>query len=118
MEQTKDQKQTAMLFQLATHAMQHISDVIRRGNAFQEGGDVMALTVSKFVEGFSENFLKKLKNYFADCQDLSDETGCAPRECSESEFKCNDGRCIRGSLKCDGEMNCQGNMLELSDHKN
>lgn len=28
------------------------------------------------------------------------------RPCSESEFRCKSGRCIKGSLKCDGEFNC------------
>ena len=30
-----------------------------------------------------------------DCRDNSDEQNCVPRECSESEFRCNDGRCIQ-----------------------
>lgn len=34
-----------------------------------------------------------------DCNDLSDEVDCPQRMCSESEFKCNDGRCIKGSLR-------------------
>lgn len=34
-----------------------------------------------------------------DCEDFSDEEGCPVRECLESEFKCNDGRCIRASLR-------------------
>lgn len=34
-----------------------------------------------------------------------------PRNCSESEFRCASGRCIRGSLQCNGEYNCE----DLSD---
>lgn len=31
---------------------------------------------------------------------------CSPRNCSESEFRCKNGKCIRGSMVCDGEFQC------------
>lgn len=29
-----------------------------------------------------------------------------PRQCSESEFACTNGRCIAGRWKCDGDHDC------------
>lgn len=38
------------------------------------------------------------------------------RSCSESEFRCSDGRCIRGTLKCDGDYNCEDQSDEEDCH--
>lgn len=35
------------------------------------------------------------------------------RHCSESEFKCANGRCIKGSWKCDHENDCGDNSDEV-----
>ncbi|KTG00479.1 hypothetical protein cypCar_00035218, partial [Cyprinus carpio] len=64
-------------------------------------------------------------DYDNDCGDNSDEEKCVivlsgfssivtfislylpvPRQCSESEFPCTNGRCIAGRWKCDGDHDC------------
>lgn len=39
---------------------------------------------------------------------------CAPRNCSESEFRCGNGKCIKGAFKCDGQFQCE----DRSDEEN
>lgn len=36
------------------------------------------------------------------------------RNCSESEFRCTNGRCIPGRMQCNGEYNC----IDFSDEEN
>jgi len=33
-------------------------------------------------------------------------SSAVPRQCSESEFACTNGRCIAGRWKCDGDHDC------------
>lgn len=55
-----------------------------------------------------------------DCTDNSDETdpecGGTSRPCSESEFRCNDGRCIPESKVCDGTIQCNDGLDESQCH--
>lgn len=41
-----------------------------------------------------------------DCGDAADEAGCEPRDCSESEFRCESGECVRGASRCSGAPEC------------
>lgn len=36
-----------------------------------------------------------------------------PRQCSESEFACTNGRCIAGRWKCDGDHDCSDGSDEV-----
>ncbi len=56
-------------------------------------------------------------NSMNDCGDNSDEdplmcSRIPMRQCTESEFKCRSGRCIRGDWKCDHMDDCQDNSDE------
>ncbi|NWT18474.1 VLDLR protein, partial [Vireo altiloquus] len=43
----------------------------------------------------------------ADCQDHTDEQGCALKECGPAEFACRSGQCVALALHCDGDHDCQ-----------
>ena len=51
-----------------------------------------------------------------DCGDNSDEAEalCSNQTCLENQFKCNSGRCIDDSWRCDGESDCSGGEDELA----
>jgi hypothetical protein len=49
-----------------------------------------------------------------DCGDNSDEENCKPRDCSEDEFRCSNGRCIRSLWRCNGEYNCEDKSDEIN----
>ncbi|XP_018536167.1 low-density lipoprotein receptor-related protein 2 isoform X1 [Lates calcarifer] len=52
-----------------------------------------------------------------DCQDGSDEEGCAA-QCKEGEFQCSHGnRCIPAEQVCDGQYNCQDRSDEMDCSK-
>ncbi|XP_012532761.2 vitellogenin receptor [Monomorium pharaonis] len=56
---------------------------------------------------FSKTCIPNIKrcNVHFDCEDFTDELNCK-RECSPTEFTCNNGACIPKSLVCDGEIDC------------
>ncbi|XP_044266426.1 basement membrane-specific heparan sulfate proteoglycan core protein isoform X20 [Tribolium madens] len=41
-----------------------------------------------------------------DCNDMSDETNCQPKACSNGQFRCENGPCIREELRCNGKVDC------------
>lgn len=42
----------------------------------------------------------------ADCDNGADEEGCAPRQCTNGEFRCASGQCVSASFVCDDEPDC------------
>jgi len=36
------------------------------------------------------------------------------RNCSESEFRCGTGKCIKHNYRCDGEIHCDDNSDEIN----
>ncbi|XP_053211636.1 atrial natriuretic peptide-converting enzyme-like [Panonychus citri] len=50
----------------------------------------------------------------AECRDGSDEVGCTQKECTQGDFKCNNGICIPNIWLCDGQDDCKDN----SDERN
>ncbi|XP_034045778.1 low density lipoprotein receptor a [Thalassophryne amazonica] len=43
----------------------------------------------------------------ADCENGVDEESCAPKQCTNSEFRCNNGQCVSASFVCDEEEDCE-----------
>ncbi|KAG9510198.1 Low-density lipoprotein receptor-related protein 1, partial [Fragariocoptes setiger] len=50
----------------------------------------------------------------AECRDGSDEQGCRQKECTENDFKCDNGICIPKVWRCDHQMDCK----DGSDERN
>lgn len=48
-----------------------------------------------------------------DCGDYSDERDCSYPTCQESQFTCQNGRCIRNAFVCDEENDCGDESDEL-----
>ncbi|XP_008831779.2 low-density lipoprotein receptor isoform X2 [Nannospalax galili] len=49
-----------------------------------------------------------------DCENGSDEQDCAPKTCSQDEFRCQDSRCISQKFLCDGDQDCLDGSDETS----
>ncbi|XP_059475497.1 low-density lipoprotein receptor-related protein 1 isoform X2 [Neocloeon triangulifer] len=56
-----------------------------------------------------------------DCWDNTDEENCPPKhvplECSQGQFKCDNGNCIDKAWVCDGENDCNEDKVPSSDEK-
>uniref|UniRef100_A0AAR2K7M2 EGF-like domain-containing protein n=1 Tax=Pygocentrus nattereri TaxID=42514 RepID=A0AAR2K7M2_PYGNA len=50
----------------------------------------------------------------SDCENGMDEEGCVPKNCTEDEFRCNDGQCVSASFVCDDESDCSDGSDEAS----
>ncbi|XP_028310532.1 low density lipoprotein receptor a isoform X2 [Gouania willdenowi] len=50
----------------------------------------------------------------ADCENGADEEGCAPRRCTNTEFRCGSGQCVSSSFVCDDEEDCDDGSDEAS----
>ncbi|KAI3360163.1 hypothetical protein L3Q82_014475 [Scortum barcoo] len=42
----------------------------------------------------------------ADCENGADEESCAPKQCTNTEFRCRNGQCVSSSFVCDDEADC------------
>lgn len=50
----------------------------------------------------------------ADCENGADEEGCAPKQCTNTEFRCRNGQCVSSSFVCDDEADCDDGSDEAS----
>ncbi|KAJ0058038.1 hypothetical protein NL108_007263, partial [Boleophthalmus pectinirostris] len=50
----------------------------------------------------------------ADCENGADEESCAPKQCTDSEFRCGTGQCVSSSFVCDEESDCEDGSDEAS----
>uniref|UniRef100_A0A8C6UH80 Low density lipoprotein receptor a n=1 Tax=Neogobius melanostomus TaxID=47308 RepID=A0A8C6UH80_9GOBI len=49
-----------------------------------------------------------------DCENGADEESCAPKQCTDSEFRCGTGQCVSTSFVCDDESDCEDGSDEVS----
>uniref|UniRef100_A0A8C4IQK5 Low density lipoprotein receptor a n=1 Tax=Dicentrarchus labrax TaxID=13489 RepID=A0A8C4IQK5_DICLA len=50
----------------------------------------------------------------ADCENGADEETCAPKQCTDNEFRCRNGQCVSSSFVCDDEADCDDGSDEAS----
>ncbi|KAM8844877.1 low density lipoprotein receptor a [Spinachia spinachia] len=50
----------------------------------------------------------------ADCENGADEESCAPKQCTDGEFRCTNGQCVSSSFVCDDEADCDDGSDEAS----
>ncbi|TKS91497.1 Low-density lipoprotein receptor 1 [Collichthys lucidus] len=50
----------------------------------------------------------------ADCENGADEESCAPKQCTNTEFRCSSGQCVSSSFVCDEEADCDDGSDEAS----
>ncbi|KAK5856752.1 hypothetical protein PBY51_008327 [Eleginops maclovinus] len=50
----------------------------------------------------------------ADCENGADEESCAPKLCTNTEFRCGSGQCVSSSFVCDDEADCDDGSDEAS----
>ncbi|XP_036386720.1 low-density lipoprotein receptor [Megalops cyprinoides] len=49
-----------------------------------------------------------------DCENGADEEGCAPKDCTDNEFRCGNGQCVSALFVCDGDADCLDGSDEAS----
>ncbi|XP_041812193.1 low density lipoprotein receptor a [Chelmon rostratus] len=49
-----------------------------------------------------------------DCENGADEESCAPKQCTNTEFRCTNGQCVSSSFVCDDEADCDDGSDEAS----
>ncbi|XP_070837779.1 low density lipoprotein receptor a [Chaetodon trifascialis] len=50
----------------------------------------------------------------SDCENGADEESCAPKQCTNTEFRCTNGQCVSSSFVCDDEADCDDGSDEAS----